>query len=214
MKKLLIIVIILGLYSTAQAQFLKNIGIKIGGTVSQQKHEYNYTGTFRNYDPDSKTGFNVGIFGEVLSTPVFSLIGEINYVEKGFQEKLYFAQPQNPNGEGTSTLRKMNLNYLNFSALAKVRLQSSIFTPYVLFGPKVDIELNKSCNYSYEPEMSDFKKIRFGFKAGIGTGVLLFGINFLAEVMYDKDLGYLYETKTLRISTSAIDFRAGVSIGL
>lgn len=62
--------------------------------------------------------------------------------------------------------------------------------------------------------MNDLNKIRFGFKTGIGTEVYLFGINFLAEVIYDKDLGYLYQDDNWRITSSSFEFRGGAYINL
>lgn len=213
MKKLIIIVLLAGLYSTAQAQFIKNIGVKIGGTVSDQKWEYSH-GSPVALDPDSKIGFNAGIFAEFLDMPFLSLIGEVNYVEKGMQMNVYLTSVEDP-GLGTEKLCKAGFNYLDFSLLAKVRLDGIIFTPYLLAGPKVDFELSKTGELIGDDSIfNDFKKSRFGFKAGVGTEVKLFKITFLAEVLYDADFGSLYEGGLLKVTSSAVDFRTGVSIAL
>lgn len=91
MRKLLVFIVMVVFYSTSHAQFIKSIGIKGGGTTTQQKHEYKTSMGFKNDDPASVIGFNAGLFGEFLETPVFSLIGEINYAEKGF-EKTFILQ--------------------------------------------------------------------------------------------------------------------------
>jgi hypothetical protein len=214
MKKFLIIAVVLLLCSTLQAQFIKSIGFKIGGTSSQQKHSYQLDKTVIEDNPDCKIGYNFGVFGEFLNNPVLSLIAEMNYVEKGFQRELELTNLEHPDGTGEKIILTAGINYFNFSALAKARLQGNFCTPYVFLGPKLDIELNKSDDSPMLPGMENFNKVRFGFKAGMGTEIYLFGITFLAEVIYDKDLGYLYKNDRFEITTSAIDFRGGVSISL
>jgi opacity protein-like surface antigen len=202
-----------GLYSASQAQFIKNIGIKIGGTVSRQKWEY-APESLISLDPDSKIGFNVGVFAEFLDLPFISVVGEVNYVEKGMQMDVYLTDLNSGELAGEQ-LHKAGFNYLNFSLLAKVRLDGIIFTPYLIAGPKVDFELNKKGEFITNSNLfNDFKKSRFGFKAGIGTEVKLFKITFLAEVLYDADFGLLYEGGLLKVTSSAVDFRTGVSISL
>jgi len=213
MKKLLVITLIFGFYSVTQAQFIKNVGIKIGGTASTQKWEYNPFIEMAGLKPDTKIGLNVGAFAEFLNLPFISLIGEVNYVEKGMQIDVLITDINNPEGR-SKELWKTGINYLNFSLLAKVRLEGIIFTPYLLAGPKFDIELGKSGKLVSAGSMfDDFTKTRFGFKAGIGTEIKLFNITFLTEVLYDADFGTLYESGILKVTSSAVDFRTGVSIG-
>ncbi len=213
MKKLLIAVLLLGIYSTSYAQFLKSFGFKAGGTVSNQKWDYAPQGAI-SIAPDSKIGFNAGVFAEFLNLPFISLVGEVNYVEKGMQMDIIVTSINNPDG-GEEKLWKAGFNYLNFSLLAKVRLDGIIFTPYLLAGPKADFEISKSGEFITDGSaFNEFKKSRYGFKAGIGTEVKLFKINFIAEVLYDADFGSLYEGGFLKVTSSAVDFRTGVSINL
>lgn len=213
MKKTLAVIIILFLSSSLNAQFMKGIGLKIGGTSSSQKHEYHFSGGPVNMDPDAKTGFNVGVFTEFFHIPFVSLIAEINYVEKGFQQDVYMTTIQNPDPQ-FKVKETVSLNYLNLSLLGKVRLDGLICTPYILFGPKIDFQVSKKVTPFTDPLYESFNKTRFGFKAGVGTEVYLFGINFLAEFIYDKDLGFLYENPNLRITSHTFDFRAGAFINL
>ena len=213
MKKLFVVVLILGLYSTSQAQFIKGLGIKVGGTASNQKWEYAPSSPI-SLNPDTKIGITVGAFAEFLNLPFISLIGEVNYVEKGMQMDVLVTGVNDPGG-AVEELWKAGFNYLNLSLLAKVRLDGIIFTPYLLAGPKVDIEINRSGKLITAGSIfNDFKKNRIGFKAGIGTEVKLFKITFLAEVLYDADLGTLYEGGLLKVTSSAVDFRTGVFINL
>lgn len=214
MKKICIIILFFILSTAVEAQFIKRIGVKAGGTSSSQKYEYTIDYSTWNDDPDCKTGLNIGIFGEFLNLPVISVIGEFNYVEKGSKRVIYLTDLQHPDGNGQTRTLKMGMDYLNLSLLCKARLESDICTPYVLLGPKFDYEINRSEAMEAGFPDNELNKFRFGFKAGIGTEIKLFGINFLAEAIYDKDLDNLYKTSRLKITSSAIDFRAGIFINL
>jgi hypothetical protein len=200
--------------TVTNAQIIKSIGIKAGGTVSQHKYEYGFFGLTNSEYPESRTAVNVGIFGEFLNLPVFSIVGEVNYVQSGARRKYPVTDLAHPNGTGETWTLNLNNDYLNISAMGKVRLDSPIFTPYVLFGPKIDIEVNRSEEYSGVLNPDNLDKIRLGVKAGIGTEIKLFGINFLSEVIYTKDFGELYNTNSLRITTYSLDFRVGAFINL
>lgn len=213
MKKVILLSLCL-FVTVTNAQIIKSIGIKAGGTVSQHKYEYGFFGYTNNEDPESRIAVNAGVFGEFLNMPVFSIIGEVNYVQSGARRKYPITDLAHPDGTGETWTVNLNNDYLDISALGKVRLESPIFTPYVLFGPKIDFEINHSDEYSGVLNPDNIDKIRIGIKAGIGTDIKLFGINFLSEVIYTKDFGEMYNTNTLRITTYSIDFRVGVFINL
>jgi len=56
--------------------------------------------------------------------------------------------------------------------------------------------------------------VRFGFKAGVGAETKLFGLIFLAEFIYDFEIGSLYNYDTATFNTHSLDFRIGAAIGL
>lgn len=212
MKKLSLIILIIICYSTTQAQFIKNVGVKTGATISRQMWKY-APGLGISIDPDSKIGFNAGVFAEFLNLPFLSFVAEVNYVEKGMQLTAYITPIDNPDG-GTETVMKAGVNYLNLSLLAKVRLEGVLFTPYIIAGPKVDFEISRNGQILGGTVFDDYTKSRFGFKVGGGTEIKVLNITFLAEILYDSDFGNLFESSNLKITTSAVDLRAGVSLGL
>jgi hypothetical protein len=213
MKKAFLLLFFLVLSTAVQAQFIKSFGIKTGGTASYQKWEYSASSLINLPDPDTKNGFNIGAFVEFLHLPVFSLVTEVNYIEKGTQRDVYYTTIEDPDGNYKSTTFKERINYLNFTILGKARLDGKICTPYLIAGPKVDFEVSHSGDLLISSS-DDFSKTRFGLKAGAGTEIKLFGINFLAEVLWDTDFGSLYKGGFLKITTSSIDFRGGFSIDL
>ncbi len=211
MKKLIFSLLLLFLSTASlQAQFLKNLGFKAGGTVSQHKNEYNI-GSSPQF-PAPRIRVNAGIFGEFFNDPVFSMIGEINYVEKGARAEVFLTDAQHPDGTGEKMYLNIDNALLDFSILAKARLESPICTPYIFAGPKVDFELNRNeISKTFYTE-SLYNTTRFGYKIGVGTEAVLFGIHFLTEVVYDQDFGYLFESPALKVSTNTIEFKAGAFI--
>lgn len=216
MKKALVVLFCLLLSASVQAQLIRSYGIKLGGTASYQKWEYSPSSPVNLSDPGTKNGLNIGGFVEFLQIPVFSVVAEVNYIERGMQRDVAGTSITSPDGTGGTGGTKtwtLGLNYLNISLLGKARMDGIICTPYLIAGPKVDLEISKSddLNTTFS---NDFSKTRFGFKAGVGTEIKLFGINFLAEVLWNADLGNLYEGGMLKITTSAVDFRGGFSINM
>lgn len=211
MKKLIFALFLLFLSAASlQAQIIKNIGFKAGGTISQHKNEYSI-GSSPQF-PAPRIRVNAGIFGEFFNHPVFSMIGEINYVEKGARTEVFLTDVQHPDGTGEKMYLNIDNDLLNFSILAKARLESAICSPYIYIGPKIDFELNRNeiSKTFYADNL--YNTTRFGYKIGIGTEAVLFGIHFLTEVVYDQDFGNLFDSPAIKVSTNTIEFKAGAFI--
>jgi len=196
MKKLLVIGFLLTLCTVSQAQLIRGYGLKVGGTIAHQA--WDYTGQGSIPDADGKTGFNIGGFIEFLDIPTLSIVGEVNYVQKKAEQSINII-------DANETFQSGN-DYLNLSALAKMRFSMVVVAPYIIAGPKADFSLK-----SYELKIPDnFKKARLGFKVGAGTEVDLKIIHLLAEFIYDYDVNNLYEGNNLKIKSNSFDFRLGI----
>ena len=208
MKKFFATIILITLISfNADAQFVRGFGLKVGGTIANQAWDYT---TDINFDPDNKLGFNIGLFAEFLDVPFLSVVGELNYVQKGVEEEVNVATVQNPDGAGETTTWTISNNYLNLSLLGKIRMNLVVVSPYIIAGPKMDFEVNRDYDFGNAPFGDEFKKSRFGMKVGAGTEINLVVVNLLAEFIYDFDFNPLYEGEFLEIKTSSFDFRIGI----
>ncbi|MBU2505604.1 MAG: PorT family protein [Bacteroidetes bacterium] len=206
MKKLFFIFFIL-LATSSYSQFLNKYGIKIGETVSYQTWEYSQLG---NYVMDKKVGFNIGVFAEFYDWCFISFIGEINYIQKGFQEELYRAIRVNNDYKTESLLRKVRFDYINISLLVKPKINFSFLVPYLIFGPRMDFEIGKSSNYPIGDFYDDFNKNMIGLKFGVGTEIIILKYGLLLEVLYDLNIREVYKNPNLEVKASSIDFRIGV----
>lgn len=202
MKRLILGLIFILISSTvAQAQLVRAWGLKAGATFSKQ--EWDYTSSADNPEKYNRTGLNIGGFVELLNNPLFTIVTEANYIQKGAENSVTVPLP-GPDAEITSDRR---IDYLNFAALGKLRINLGIVQPYVLAGPKIDFEIEKTNSVPFQ---DNFQKGRWGFKVGIGGEVNILPINLLAELLYDADFNDLYDTQDLNINTSSVDLRVGI----
>lgn len=208
MKKLFLLTIIL-LTSVSYSQIVKDFGLKIGGTLSHQNWDYSNLGFTLDFNPDNKLGFNFGVFVESADFSFLSLVGELNFVQKGVQKEMIVRTFDHPDGTGETKLWKLGINYLNLSILAKPNLNLGFLKPYLLVGPKVDLELSKSVS-SKDSFYNRFNTSRFGLKLGIGSEINISHLRFLAEFIYDRDFSNLFKGENLEITSYSYDFRIGI----
>lgn len=210
MKKFLIIIAVIFLYTSTQAQFVRGYGIKIGATMSSHDWDYSSRIPGIDFNSDNRLGLNIGVYAELLNVPYISIVTELNYIQKGMEIDVPVTTSNNPDAIGNVTW-DTRLDYINLTALGKFRLNYLLLSPYIIAGPKVDFEINKSFSELSARDVEDeYEKSRVGFKVGIGTEVKLLTFNLLAEVVYDADFNELFENENLKINTNSFDIRVGL----
>lgn len=213
MKKLIFVFLLMILVSTSQAQIFRGYGLKVGTTFSNQKWEYSTSLGLSglNFESDNRIGFNVGVFAEFLNIPFISIVTELNYFQKGMKKDIPVTTDWQPHGTGEFITWDTRVDYINISALGKVRINFGLFTPYVLFGPKIDFEINKKNSLGLVNVVEEnFNKNRFGLKVGVGTEINLFSFKLLAEFLYDANFKELYENEILKVNSNSFDLRIGL----
>jgi hypothetical protein len=144
---LLLTVLTLGLTNRADAQ--ARMGVKGGLNVSNL-----YVDNVD--DENARFGFNVGVYGQVLSSDVFALQPELLFSTKGSKNEIL--------GETV----KFNLNYLDLPVLAVIKLGESA---EIHVGPYFSYLLNANVDVdggTYEPDKDDFKAFDVGLSGGLG----------------------------------------------
>lgn len=203
MKKLIIIFFMIAI-STTYSQIIQSYGIKVGATISRQEWSAIMPGGAPKQD---RLGMNIGAFAEFFNSPIFSLITEINYVQKGFKST-YLQIDEDYEGSDSWNLR---IDYLNISLLAKAKIDVGDVRLYLFAGPRIDFELNKSSSISNNVYY-DFEKSLVGLKFGIGSEFEISPIHLLAELVYDHNFGDLDKRSNVEVKANSIDFRIGVAL--
>lgn len=210
MKKAFLLLFLFG-SSISFSQIISGYGVKIGLTSSQFNWDYTPISGLDNLDfhSDRKPGLNAGLFVDFFDLPYFTICTEINYIEKGFQKEIYSTSTDNPEF-GPKVLWKVSFNYFNISVLAKPKIDLGLISPYILIGPRFDIEISKSSQLDNPENYKDYLSKRFGIKCGIGSEINLFELNFLAEFIWDIDLKDIYQNPNVNVKTNSFDIRFGI----
>jgi hypothetical protein len=213
MKKACFMFALIFVVSNSQAQIIRGYGLKVGTTISNQDWEYSNTSGLSklSFDTDSRFGLNIGLFIELLDIPFISIVTEVNYIQKGMKKELPVTTVSQPAGTGEFVTWNTRVDYINISAFGKLRINAGPLTPYILLGPKIDFEINKTNSLGPVSVVEEnFYKNRFGLKVGIGTEINLLSFNVLAEFLYDADFNELYENETLKVNSNSFDLRIGI----
>lgn len=199
--------------SISFSQNISGYGVKVGLTSSKFSWDYSVQSGFKglSFESDRKLGINIGLFAEFFDSTFFSLNTELNYISKGFQKEIVATSLECP-CTGNKTLWKVSFNYINFSLLAKPKISLDIFTPYILLGPRVDIEVSKSAENDNPIYYQEYLSKRLGLKLGIGTEVKLARVTLLSEFIWDFDFKHIYKNEYVDVKTNSYDIRIGIKL--
>ncbi len=193
--------------TTLQAQFIRSYGIKVGGSLAKQVWDYSINFSM---EPDNRFGLNIGGFVEFLDVPFLSVVAEADYTQKGMKLNLPTTGPDSPDIIGTTTLNN-RIDYLSLFLLGKIRYNLVLFSPYLIAGPRADIELGRDIEKGFETSYKDFKKGNFGLTIGVGTELIkVLPLSLLAEFRYNYDLSNVYSNENVKVKNQSFDFLVGV----
>jgi hypothetical protein len=208
MITLIALVVTIGYVNQGHSQFLKNYGLKAAVTSADQKYDLTL---WPALETKSRVGFAVGVFGEWFDNPVFSVITQVEYAQKGMGQEFVMTGPYGPEPIGVKTLYS-RLDYLSVPVLGKLRLPSESLAPYIVAGPRVDFLLGyKSDEDEFNSVYDKFKKTSWGGTVGVGIQLdSLLPVSVLAEGRYNFDFADSYKTNFLKVRNTAFDFWLGV----
>ena len=207
-------VLIVVLTLPAQAQLVKHWGL-IGGLTSSD-HVWN--GNVSMEDRQKRqSGFHAGVFLEWLDIPYFSVVTQLSYVQKGVGLEWEYQSYEEPLGTGEFFTAHARLDYLSLAVLAKASVPSSLISPYVVAGPRLDILLDHASDHylSLASLYELFDPTVLGLSVGAGLQTrCLFSALFFLQFRYEIDLhdsfksyGDLFHTK---VKNSSFDISAGI----
>ena len=206
MHRTIIFIVIMALWFQFEcvAQPLKLWGFKFGiSSASQQFQDVDtYKPTVR------QTGFDAAVFTEWPSSSLFSLVTQLEFIQRG---TVIDVSPLADFGNPISYTDDHNrLQYLSALILGKFSIARQSAIPYILIGPHADYLLGYASDYHLlDFTYSHFKKIIWGITAGVGcySGSLL-PVTLIGEIRYNFDI---LNSATLynKIRNESIDFWLG-----
>jgi hypothetical protein len=211
MKSRLVIILcgLLLFLTDAHSQFLRGYGFKLGGVSANQTWDYNIR---VNFPTETRWGYDVGVYIEVLDIPYISILGELHYVQKGFSSTLPVSTPAYPEGTGENITLKPRADYLSIPVLAKIRFETTIITPYLFVGPRFDFLIARKAEGT-ERVFDKLKRTGTGATVGVGFEIpLAFVPSLLAEFRYSPSFDNAFSNEHLTVRNRSVEIVLGVRL--
>ena len=210
MKTSILILILITLSINIKSQIIYGYGLKLGASISNQS--WNYL-TDINLDLKNEYAISPRVFADFLDYTFFELEGEVGFLQKGFEDKVLIKTTTQPLGTGEYLTENNKLNYLIFAALAKLKIESGIFTPYIIIGPQLNLLISKNLEYGWEIIFDKFKNNNLGLSLGAGIEIKnIFPISILVEYRFERDLMDNYDSPNIDIKNYSHVILFGVKI--
>jgi hypothetical protein len=161
-----------------EAQLIRSIGVKVGAANAGQSWHYSTPNI--SFAEQYRWGYSFGGYVEWLNIPVFSIVTEVHYIQKGFKQG--FDRRDN-DGNLIGVFYVMpQIDYLSIPVLLKIRYDVFPLAPYLLIGPRYE-HLLKTKPDGTDIVLNNLKKSDFGITIGGGLDIssialLKIGIEF------------------------------------
>jgi hypothetical protein len=172
---------------TAEAQFIRSMGIKAGITLANQQHQI--TPLDYTLETTPLVGPGIGIFAEAFSGDRFSFQTDLAFITKGSKTTTRSVTVNHLDddriiankGEQTAS----RFHYLSLSPMARFRFERDRLAPYALLGLRIDYLLKYSTDSDYPlEEQNSFIP---GVTGGIGLEYDMHGPALFLELQYQTD---------------------------
>ena len=191
------------LSTSGASQVLRTVGAKLGGVAASQDWKYTVQGV--SLDTSTRWGLDIVGFLEWFNTPIFSLVTEGHYLQKGFKVSFPVVSSTSPDGTGTVITQSQQVNYFSIPVLLKCRATVAASSLYVLAGPRVDLLLGKP-DQGYREVLDKFHSHDFGITIGVGAEAIAISPFMLgAEFRYSPTLDNSYSTDLLTVRNSSLE---------
>jgi hypothetical protein len=195
--------------SITHAQFVRGYGIKLGTVAANQSWKYTNTPELTT---SARWGVTGGVYIELLDLPLISVVGEIQYTQKGMKLSTPITTESHPEGIGQFLTESPRVDYLSVPILAKVRLPFPAISPYLIAGPRADLLLSKKGD-GFDPVVDNFKSTEVGGTFGLGVELhTLLPVGLLAEIRYNPNFRDAYKSEFLSVRNHSFDFLVGLQL--
>ena len=188
---------------SVQALPFVGFGIKGGLELTNQSFDAPY-----EIDTNARMGLHIGVFGEWLDLPMFSLLTEVAYVQRGMKNDIQII-------DAGMTEKDNRIDYLSISVLPKYKMSFVVASIYIAAGPRIDYKLRVADDTIWaEDGAEDYLK-----DVNIGGDIAL-GIDFnrfSGEFRYSRDFTPCFDNEGLEgaepveVINSSFGFLFGVS---
>jgi hypothetical protein len=156
-------------------------------------------------DTSTRWGLDIGGFLEWFNTPIFSLVTEAHYLQKGFKVSFRVVSSTSPDVTGTVKTQSQQVNYFSIPVLLKCRATVAASSLYVLAGPRVDLLLGTP-DQGFREVLDKLDSHDFGITIGVGAEAIAIGPFMLGgEFRYSPTLDNSYSTDLLTVRNTSLE---------
>ncbi len=190
-------------HSMSESQLIRHCGLKAGIASTNQNWAWPAQASV-SANSTSRLGVDVGAFVEWLDIPLFSVLTELHYIQKGSEAttNVPITTAQFPDGTGQFLSYSTRINYCSVPLLAKLRMNWGVFSPYVIAGPRFDLYLSNDGTFPSH----DFNKLDVGGTLGIGVELpSVLPVQIGAELRYSPSFQDAYSVQSLTIRNRSLE---------
>jgi hypothetical protein len=203
--------VVLGI-STSDAQLkVRTFGFNVGYVHAKQNWDYSPQFGSDPHMSGTISGISGGAFIEFLDIPYFSLLTKVQYMQKGrtisvMGTMVSLADPNGYIDVGMVDI-KYRLNYISVPILAKLRIETPMFVPYIAIGPRLEYLISHPSSAVYD----NFKKMEITGTVAVGVELSLgFVPRLLLEADYNTSLTNSFDNGNLVVSDNSIEILCGI----
>ena len=198
---IIFVTLLLHIFIVDSSGQVRSYGLKIGTVASRLDFDY-AAGLDININTYYRWGANIGFYVEALDISNISVVGSVDYTQKGVGFKLIESTPAHPEGIDGPKSFADELDYLSLSILLKPRIDVQFGEVYFIAGPRLDVflrALNETSIYTH------FRDGAYGVTIGGGFMVpdkIARGLGL--EIQYSPNFGKEYTSDKLNIKETSV----------
>ncbi|MGH7492466.1 MAG: outer membrane beta-barrel protein [bacterium] len=203
---------------SAHAQLFNAVGVKGGVNFSASSIQILPDDiSSSELETQRRTGWQAALFAEWLKMPVFSVVTQVEYAQRGFTDEQVRTDENGPEPLGTFKLNTQ-MDYVSVPVLVKLQPSNTGIKPYAIFGPRFDFLVHRETVFQddgrldLEFSMADAVNDRaVGGAVGVGVAAKALSLPLLLEVRYNFDFNDNADSEFLTVKSNAVDLWLGIT---
>jgi len=206
-RTVLAVIGILLIFTESHAQLIRGYGFKVGAVSATETWD---SGEYIDVETQYRWGFTASAFLEVLKVPIFSLVAEAQYAQRGAIVSFHTTAQD---GLPRNYVFSPRVDYLSVPLMARLRFPMSSLEGYVIVGPRIDFLISTHDDNFVDPSLYKFVHFEIGLSAGLGAETdSVLPVHILAEIRYNSSFRDSFNNKRVRIRSHSLDIMLGVRL--
>lgn len=202
------------MHSLAFAQAGFSVGARAGVSLANQA--YRFTPIDFRMSTDPLAGLDLAFLFETPEREHFNFRLDLEYAMKGSLTNVESVSVNHLEGdrieENLGDRSVSRYQYLSVSPLARFRIEKDQKVLYLVFGPRLDMQLSYTTSSNYPLETQE--PYILGMTSGAGAEWKMERISVFGEVLYEPDLSPVNAVEPLWVTNTAVILNAGIKFRL